>query len=46
MRVERDVRLLAIATRAPHLRQRLLLPLWLTLERGHGPVIPIDPSTA
>lgn len=40
---ERDVRLLAIATSAPHLRQRLLLPLRLTLERGQLPrPIPIS----
>jgi hypothetical protein len=31
-RTKRDVRLLAVATGAAHLRQRLFLPLWLTIK--------------
>jgi hypothetical protein len=33
---ERDVRLLAVATSATHLRQRLLLPVRVMLRRASG----------
>jgi hypothetical protein len=38
-RAERDVWLLAIATSAPHLRERVLLPLRLTANLGQLQVV-------